>query len=367
MTDIFITRENVSPVMEAKIIATGPQGPAGPTGPQGPKGDKGDKGDTGATGAKGDTGAQGPQGVQGEQGVQGIQGPQGVGIGSVSKTGTSGNTDTYTMYSDETTPSAIGTFTVTNGSVTSVSGKTGVVTLGAGDMSYDSSENYNSGTVGKAIADNADGVDEIKGAFDETVVYKWFSENAFDYSAATTGKYIQSNGAIGTNSSYCYSDYIPVHKGDVVYSYVDPNTATFVGYYYDESKNFVGNINTLPGYTRNSSKRYFTLVCDFDGFIRCNYSVGAPYERVLFKINRDPNTSLSYPCCPSTAVSYEAPYAAVVQLKAPTAYGQYVKLGNGIFDASKSSSGYLASDGSQVWSNANYKTSDYIPLSENTL
>ena len=46
---------------------------------------------------------------------KGDTGDTGVGIGSVSMTSQSGLVDTYTMYSDEDTPQAIGTFTVTNG------------------------------------------------------------------------------------------------------------------------------------------------------------------------------------------------------------------------------------------------------------
>lgn len=48
--------------------------------------------------------------------IKGAQGDTGVGIGSVELTSQSGLVDTYTMYSDESTPQAIGTFTVTNGS-----------------------------------------------------------------------------------------------------------------------------------------------------------------------------------------------------------------------------------------------------------
>ena len=66
----------------------------GGTGIQGPKGDKGDKGDTGATGATGATGN---------------------GIASISKTGTNGLVDTYTIVF---TNGQSTTFTVTNGIMT---------------------------------------------------------------------------------------------------------------------------------------------------------------------------------------------------------------------------------------------------------
>ena len=72
---------------------------------------KGDKGDKGNKGDKGDTG-------------------NGIASVNVVKSGTAGEVDTYTgtiTYTDETT--ATFTFTVTNGSVTSVDGKTGDVSL----------------------------------------------------------------------------------------------------------------------------------------------------------------------------------------------------------------------------------------------
>lgn len=57
--------------------------------------------------------------------IRGEQGDTGNGILSVSKSGTSGNVDTYTItFTDGTTT----TFTVTNGSVTSVNGQTGAIT-----------------------------------------------------------------------------------------------------------------------------------------------------------------------------------------------------------------------------------------------
>ena len=149
--------------------ATGPQGPqgedgvAGPTGPKGdtgdtgpagtaatiavgtvtsgttpsitnsgtssaavfdfvlPKGDKGETGDTGQTGPqgpKGDTGDTGPQGPKGDTGDTGETGPQGPagatgnGISSITKTGTVGLVDTYTIAFTNGTST---TFTVTNG------------------------------------------------------------------------------------------------------------------------------------------------------------------------------------------------------------------------------------------------------------
>lgn len=126
---------------------TGSQGPKGDTGPQGeqgPQGKQGEKGETGATGATGATGPQGPEGPQGKQGAQGIQGPQGE-TGPQGPTGPDGYSPAVTIaaitgghsvtITDKTHPSGQ-TFNVMDGtgSVDSVNGKTGVVTLGASDV-----------------------------------------------------------------------------------------------------------------------------------------------------------------------------------------------------------------------------------------
>lgn len=179
--------------------ATGAQGPkgdkgdkgdTGDTGPKGDKGDKGDTGDTGATGAqgpKGDTGEQGDKGDKGDKGDTGEQGEQGDkgdtgdsltatsshsgsattvviknartdtevnrfnvpdgaagnGIASITKTGTSGLVDTYTItFTDGTTT----TFQITNGQ----DGQ------GAGDMTkavYDSNESVaNAGGIASYVS-----------------------------------------------------------------------------------------------------------------------------------------------------------------------------------------------------------------------
>lgn len=75
------------------------------------------------------------RGAQGAKGETGETGATGNGISSVTKTGTVGNVDTYTItFTNGTTT----TFTVTNGNVTSVNGRTGAVT-GLVDLKYDDS------------------------------------------------------------------------------------------------------------------------------------------------------------------------------------------------------------------------------------
>lgn len=84
------------------------------------KGQKGDKGDKGDTGSAGSTGPQGEKGDKGDTGN---------GIASITKTGTQGLVDTYTItYTDGTTS----TFTVTNGQNGSGSGTVTQVDTGVG-------------------------------------------------------------------------------------------------------------------------------------------------------------------------------------------------------------------------------------------
>ena len=74
---------------------------------------------SGAQGIQGPQGPQGPQGIQGIQGIQGQTGATGNGISNISKTSTSGLTDTYTITYTSGSPT---TFDVTNGKgITSVS------------------------------------------------------------------------------------------------------------------------------------------------------------------------------------------------------------------------------------------------------
>ena len=137
---------------------------------------EGQKGDKGDTGEKGDTGngiasitKTGTSGLvdtytvtytdgttttftvtNGAKGDKGDTGATGNGIQSITKTGTSSNVDTYTItYTNGQTT----TFTVTNGAVTSVAGKTGAVVLDSGDIEYDDTETYGSGTVGAELSD----------------------------------------------------------------------------------------------------------------------------------------------------------------------------------------------------------------------
>ena len=76
------------------------------------RGEKGETGDTGPQGIQGIQGVQGEQGPKGDTGDTGPKGDTGNGIRSITKTGTSGLVDTYTVtFTDSTTT----TFSVTNG------------------------------------------------------------------------------------------------------------------------------------------------------------------------------------------------------------------------------------------------------------
>jgi len=92
--------------------ATGAAGTKGATGATGAAGAAGTKGATGATGAAGTKGTAGATGATGSNGRVGADGMNGNGIASITKTGTDGNVDTYTIA---LTNGAKTAFTVTNG------------------------------------------------------------------------------------------------------------------------------------------------------------------------------------------------------------------------------------------------------------
>lgn len=90
----------------------GNMGPQGPVGPQGVPGPQGERGPEGPKGPKGDKGDEGPPGKRGKEGKPGRDGATPMWVGGGSASGGSG-------------------------AITSVNGQTGVVVLGAADVSAD--------------------------------------------------------------------------------------------------------------------------------------------------------------------------------------------------------------------------------------
>lgn len=192
------------------------------------------------------------------------------------------------------------------------------------------------------------------------------SENMFDKSTVEVGKMIQSNGVIVASKTLSLSDFIPVRKGWTIYGYIAPNTITALGSWFDSDKVRGGKIEDLTGYElTNSTKRYFTLKVNFDGYIRMNVYTNAPYQNVMVKLNTTIDTSLSEPLCKNT-IPYEEPYWKAGVVKATTKWDASFIERNSIFNKQKSVSGYLSPDGTGVWANTNYKTSEFIPIEAST-
>ena len=133
------------------------KGPQGERGLQGIQGIQGIKGDTGERGPKGDQGERGLQGVQGEKGDTGDTGPKGDkgDIGATGAKGTDGVSATHSWSGTSlTVTSASGSSTANlkgdkgdkgdpaTNLVTSVAGKTGVVTLTKTDVGLSNVANY---------------------------------------------------------------------------------------------------------------------------------------------------------------------------------------------------------------------------------
>jgi hypothetical protein len=128
--------------------------------------------------------------------------PRGDGVATVTKTGTSGNVDTYTMTSDRGV--TLGTFTVTNGNVSSVNSKTGAVVLDAGDLEYDASETYAAGSVGEALGDALSAISDLA----PMVMASFPQETITDEAIATF-----TDGADGIPVKALTVDITPVQSG----------------------------------------------------------------------------------------------------------------------------------------------------------
>lgn len=169
--------------------------------------------------------------------------PRGDGVATVTKTGTSGNVDTYTMTSDRGV--TLGTFTVTNGNVSSVNGKTGAVVLDAGDLGYDGSETYSEGTVGAEISRLKSHISDIEGTIDYEIAP--ITPTSY-YTMPNTGKELNWQGNLVDNALVDSSDYIEIN--DELYDIckiVTNNTKFGLGSicYYNASKGFIRR--DMPG------------------------------------------------------------------------------------------------------------------------
>lgn len=111
---------------------TGPQGPKGDTGETGLQGPKGDPGETGPQGSKGDPGETGPQGPKGDPGETGPQGPKGD-TGETGPQGPKGDPGETGPQGPKGDPGETGPQGPAGG-VNSVNGKSGEVSLSAGDV-----------------------------------------------------------------------------------------------------------------------------------------------------------------------------------------------------------------------------------------
>lgn len=69
------------------------------------------------------------------------------------------------------------------------------------------------------------------------------SPNLFDFSKITKGKYMTDTGSIGTNAIYCYTDYIPVNPGDTLYCTFVPRYMTC----FDANKGYIAGGSENPG------------------------------------------------------------------------------------------------------------------------
>ena len=186
-------------------------------------------------------GAPGPQGLQGPPGIPGPPGPQGI-------PGTDGRDG--------------------------VDGKDGAP--GADGKTPEYGVDYGTPEQIAGIAQQAAEVlrpevnqlkDDLDERFKNIGLYE-FSPNVVDLSKITSGKFIRLDGLEGINSSYCYTDYIPVSEGDIITSWkwsgtrwVD--TIQTIRYItaYDNNRNVIpsSGVETQLSYTIPSGVSYIVI------------------------------------------------------------------------------------------------------------
>ena len=200
----------------------GPQGDTGPQGPAGPQGIQGERGERGPQGERGQQGIQGPQGPQGIQGIPGERGPQ----GSTGATGPQGpqgpagqdGADGFSPIATVTQEGLDAEISITdkNGTTTATVPGFGVQVVeslpatGTENVIY--LKRTESTASGKSIS-VSDAVEapladfKLKG---ETSQQTYTGKNLFNNDTATDA-YIQSNGAVTSNTVWRASQLIKVN------------------------------------------------------------------------------------------------------------------------------------------------------------
>ena len=285
-----------------------PKGNTGATGPQGPQGVQGPKGDTGATGA---TGPQGPKGDTGATGPQGPQGPKG-----------------DTGASD------------------------------AGEVTYDPTETYQSGSVGYEVSElsrqlsdvEENQIPELKSAFLKNI-------SELKTFIPVNGEFVNNNGAIRTLSIFSRSTPIEVFKGE---SYI------LIGTGYQSNVAMVAESNadassiTAKVLSNGDTEQIYTYTVTADGYMIISYK---NTERcVLVRQNVMPGTKID----DIDSIETKAETALTTAISAGTKIDEAIETesSDNLCDMSQSEAGFIKSNGSlsTEGSYANYLTSGFIPV-----
>lgn len=127
----------------------------------------------------------------------------------------------------------------------------------------------------KAVGDRLSALNEANEAQDSDLDERFkniglygCSPNVVDLSKITSGKFIRLDGLEGINSSYCYTDYIPVSEGDIITSWkwsgtrwTDTNQTIRYITAYDNNRNVIpsSGVETQLSYTIPSGVSYIVI------------------------------------------------------------------------------------------------------------
>lgn len=229
--------------------------------------------------------------------------------------------------------------------VTSVAGKTGAVTLGGGDVSYNEETTYADGTVGKGLTD-------LKSDFNSITDYT-VSPNLFDVTAITNG-YLGSNGNITVYSDWATTDFMPVEYGKI-YSFSRTNNNSrekysfFFKLEFDEGKNIVANSYTQTGaYT-------FTATSEDTKYVRISF-----HDTNAVELCFDEGSNINYyPYGEKTFFIKEESNTESVRKIIDSAY---VTTSRNLFNVNELTEGYISNSSGTITKSGDWVTTDFIPV-----
>jgi hypothetical protein len=186
-------------------------------------------------------------------------------------------------------------------------------------------------------------------------------KNLFDKSKATLNFFLGNTDGAVSNTTYAYTDYMPVLPSTTYYGF--GNTGMRFTTYYDANKAYVagGSSNTIASFTTPANV-YFVRVTfekgDIDVFQFEKGSARTAYERFVYKL--DETYVLN-----NNILTDSYADSSVTDIKLKNTYAKANKTKN-LFDKTKSTLNFFLANTGGTTANTEYGYSDYMPVLPST-